>query len=95
MHQDGKHQRRGDLTKFKEYWFLMFMLLFTLLHNFMVLLMGDGWSVVGYSVLFLLLYGLFRWMRRSVAFLRRELSWGALIGFYLAGVFVFGSILVP
>lgn len=95
MHQDMKQQRKSDFKKFKELWFLLFMLLFTLLHNVMAILMGENWSFIGYSILFLALYGSFRWLRLSVAFLRKPLSWGCLIGIYLAGVVVLGIFMVP
>ncbi|GEN52294.1 MULTISPECIES: hypothetical protein [Halobacillus] len=94
MHQE-KQQRKSDFAKFKELWFLLFMLLFTLFHNTMVILVGEGWSFIGYSILFLVMYALFRWLRKVVVFMRKPLSWGSLIGFYIAGVFVLGALLIP
>lgn len=93
--QQEKQHRKSDFAKFKELWFLLFMLLFTLFHNTMVILIGEGWSFIGYSLLFLVMYALFRWLRKVVVFMRKPLSWGSLIGFYIAGVFVLGAIMIP
>ncbi|SEH63655.1 hypothetical protein SAMN05192559_102408 [Halobacillus karajensis] len=94
MHQE-EQTRQNDFAKFKELWFLLFMLFFTLFHNVFVEVIGEGWSFIGYSLLFLFMYGLFRWLRKLVAFLRKPLSWGSLIVFYIAGVFVLSTFMIP
>ncbi|MGP4060330.1 hypothetical protein [Halobacillus sp. H74] len=96
MQQDSKQPGpKSNFSKFKELWFLLFMLLFTVIHNVMDHLLGDSWNYLGYGVVFLVIYILFRYMRLSLPILRKQLSWGSLIGFYVAGVFLLGFIMLP
>lgn len=95
MQQESNQQAGSNFSKFKELWFLVFMLFFTIVHNVLDRMLGDSWNYLGYGFVFLIIYGLFRWLRQSLSFLRKPLSWGSLIGFYAAGVFVLGLILIP
>ncbi|WP_226579735.1 hypothetical protein [Halobacillus litoralis] len=96
MQQEKQQQKpRRDLAKFKELWFLLFMLFFTAVHNWMSFWLEEDWNIIGYGLLFLITYAVFRWLRLSFAIFRRPLSLVSLLGIYIAGIAVLGFIMIP
>ncbi|ELK44662.1 hypothetical protein D479_18054 [Halobacillus sp. BAB-2008] len=83
-----------NFRKFKEVWFLLFLLSFTILHNIADRIFKEDWNSTAYLFTFFLSYALFLWMRNSVHWLRLPLPISAWIGLYAAGMFLLGVVFI-